>query len=166
MAIRPELPDDYESVRSVNLAAFPTSAEANLVDALRGVDSEVHALVAEIEQRVVGHILFSPVAISTCPQLRWTGLGPMAVEPGQQRSGIGSALVHAGLKACAARGMQGVVVLGHANFYPRFGFRPASEFGLRWEHGHAESFFALELEPGSHAPAAGVVTYHPAFNDV
>ncbi len=58
--------------------------------------------------------------------------------------------------------MQGVVVLGHANFYPRFGFRPASQFGIRWEHGHEESSFALELEPSCLASATGVITYHPA----
>jgi putative acetyltransferase len=111
---------------------------------------------------VVGHVAFSPVAIEGGgpPAL---GLGPLAVEPAAQREGIGSALVRAGLERCAALAKI-VVVLGHASYYPRFGFRPAAALGLRYRgEGLDASFFVLELAPAALAGVSGRVRYHEAF---
>jgi putative acetyltransferase len=95
------------------------------------------------------------------------GLAPMAVLPACQRRGIGSALVRAGLDTCAQRGVGAVVVLGHATYYPRFGFEPASRFGITTEHDAPdEAFMALELLPGLLVGRAGQIRYHPVFRTV
>lgn len=120
--------------------------------------------MAEHDGRVAGHVLFSPVTVRDGART-WDalGLGPLAVLPALQRDGIGSALVRAGLGECRALGHSVVLVLGHAGYYPRFGFRPAAAEGLRWEHGHAESFFVAELAPGALAGRRGVVRYRAEF---
>ena len=95
------------------------------------------------------------------------GLAPMAVAPARQRGGIGSALVRAGLERCREMGAAAVVVLGHPDFYPRFGFLPAARLGLSCEYDvPAEAFMAMELEPNGLRGAAGIVSYHPAFAGV
>ena len=95
------------------------------------------------------------------------GLGPMAVAPGCQRKGIGSALVRAGLIACTERGFRAVVVLGHPKYYPRFGFSESKRFGIKSEYDVLdEVFMALELVPGALSSASGIVRYHEAFGDV
>jgi putative acetyltransferase len=129
MIVRPEASADQDAIDAVHQQAFGRPAEAALVRALRREAKPCLGLVAELEARVVGHIAFSPVSIEggSPPAL---GLGPLAVEPGRQRSGIGSALVREGLHRCGA--LAKIVVLGHADYYPRFGFRPASPLGLRF----------------------------------
>jgi putative acetyltransferase len=114
---------------------------------------------------VAGHVLFSPVAVDPAAgRAGALGLAPLAVLPGRQRRGVGSALVRAGLDELRRRGAAAVVVLGHAAYYPRFGFAPASRFGLRCEFDCPdESFLALELRPGALAGGAGVVRYRPEF---
>jgi putative acetyltransferase len=164
MRIRPEAPDDVEAIRAVNLAAFESSAEASLVDALRGVANPYLSLVAEDDGAVVGHILFTPVQVPDMTTLV-VGLAPMAVLPDRQRAGIGSALVRAGLDGCRALNASAAIVLGHPEYYPRFGFVPADHFGLTSEYDvPADVFMALELQPGALASATGIVKYHPAFN--
>src|SRR5437868_12211208 len=114
VTIRPESAGDLAAIRAVHEAAFPTDTEACLVERLRTAGRACVSLVAEVEGGVVGHILFSPVAVATpagpCPGL---GLAPLAVTPAHQRGGIGAALVRAGLAACRAQGCGYVVVLGH-----------------------------------------------------
>ena len=164
MHIRPEQPPDIDAVRQVNRAAFETSTEASLVDILRENARPLISLVAEDAGALVGHIMFSPVTISSQIDAGIMGLAPMAVVPARQGHGIGSALVTAGLEECRRLGVAGVVVLGHATYYPRFGFRPASGFGLKSEYDVPdEVFMALELEPGGLQGKAGTVRYHPAF---
>ena len=95
------------------------------------------------------------------------GLAPMAVAPDRQRSGVGSALVRAGLEACRERGASAVVVLGHAEYYTRFGFAPASRFGIASEYDVPDDVFLIvELEPGRLASASGTIRYHAAFGGV
>ena len=130
MNIREERPEDAGTVRAVNLAAFETSVEANLVDALRDQARPIVSLVAEDGGAIVGHILFSPVTLVHGPNLPMMGLAPMAVVPERQRTGIGSRLVRAGLEHCRREGVAAVVVVGHASYYPRFGFVPGYRFGL------------------------------------
>ena len=134
MQIRNEKVTDETAVCLVNTSAFESSAEANLVDALRKQARPIVSLVAELEDSVVGHIMFSPVTLSGHPELQVFGLAPMAVTPEHQRTGIGSALVRAGLEQCKQLGFVAVVVLGYPEFYPRFGFSPSSRFGINSEY--------------------------------
>lgn len=165
--IRGELPKDYPAVHKINVAAFGGEAgEARLVDMLRAQASPVVSLVAEDHGAVVGHILFSPVSVPGVEMLAM-GLAPMAVAPSRQRSGIGSALVNAGLQRCKELGVVAVVVLGHPEFYPKFGFSPAARFGLRCEYdAPAEAFMAIELRAGALRAASGTVKYHAAFGQL
>ena len=167
MLIRAERGNDKAAIYEVNVSAFETSAEAELVDALREQAETFISLVAEDGDRVVGHIMFSPVSLSTDPELKVMGLAPMAVVPAHQREGIGSALVRAGLERCKEMGFSAVVVLGHPEYYPRFGFLRAARFGLRCEYeAPEEAFMAMELETGALDDKPGVVKYHAAFSNV
>ena len=168
MQIRPEQPDDITPIRQVNLSAFEGATEADLVDALRDQAHPIVSLVADDNGALVGHILFSPVTFSSHPDLRVMGLAPMAVLPDRQREGIGSALARAGITACRDLGYEAVVVLGHAEYYPRFGFVPASRFGLRSEYDVPDDvFMAMELTPGAlEGLGAGTIRYHEAFGTV
>ena len=164
MQIRLERPADVAAVHAINKAAFETSAEAVLVDSLRGQAAPIVSLVADHDGSVVGHILFSPVSLTGHGELKIMGLAPMAVVPAQQRRGIGSALVREGLEHCRALGFGAVVVLGHPGFYPRFGFTPASLFGIKSEYDVPdEAFMALEVEAGVLEGQTGTIRYHPAF---
>jgi putative acetyltransferase len=167
LLIRAEKESDISAVRSLNEAAFQRSAEADLVDALRRQARPIVSLVAERETIVVGHILFSPVSLEGGPDLKIMGLAPMAVASRHQRSGIGSALVRAGLEQCKKLGVSAVAVLGHPEYYPRFGFLPSTRFDIRSEYNVAEeAFMVVELEPGALRGRSGRIKYHPAFSQV
>ncbi len=130
MLIRAEEEKDCAAVYAVNASAFETLAEAHLVDVLRSQVRPVVSLVAEDGGEIVGHIMFSPVSLSGHPKLKIMGLAPMAVTPEHQRKGIGSALVRAGLEQCQQLGFGAVVVLGHPEYYPRFGFVLSAPLGM------------------------------------
>ncbi|MCK5879893.1 MAG: N-acetyltransferase [Holophagae bacterium] len=167
MQIQDERTDDREAVHAVNLSAFDTPSEANLVDALREQAQPVISLVAEYKGKIIGHIMFSPVSLSGHSDLKITGLAPMAVIPAFQRKGIGSALVRAGLEQCEQRGFDAVVVLGHPEYYPRFGFLPSSRFGIDSEYDVPEEvFMAMELSPGALHGKTGRIKYHQVFNEL
>jgi len=167
MRIRSEEPEDVEGIVDVNLAAFPTAAEAHLINALRHEATPFVSIVAEEDGVVLGHISFSPTTLECSDTLRIMGLGPLAVMPARQRQGIGSALVRAGLDACRQLGAGAVVVVGHPGYYPRFGFLPASRFGLKCLYDVPdEVFMAVELEPGALQHKTGTVAYHAAFDAV
>jgi putative acetyltransferase len=167
LLIRPEGSWDYLAVHEVNAKAFETPAEANLVDELRKVVHPYVSLVAEEDGEIVGHILFTPVTLSRHVDLKIMGLGPMAVAPMQQRKGIGSGLVKAGLERCKDLGFGAAVVLGHKDFYPRFGFMPSVRYGIGCEYDvPPEVFMVIELQPGYLQGASGTIQYHPAFNDL
>jgi putative acetyltransferase len=164
MQVRAERDTDYSAVYAVNAAAFETHAEADLVEALRDQARPFVSLVAQQDDSVVGHIMFSPVQLSGNPNLRIMGLAPMAVAPEYQRKGIGSALVRAGLLQCERLGFGAVVVLGHPHYYPKFGFSSAARFDIRCEYDvPEEAFMVAELQPGYLADASGIVKYHAAF---
>jgi putative acetyltransferase len=165
MVIRSERAGDVAAIRAVNRAAFDTPTEADLVDALREqAPAAILSLVADEGGAIAGHILFSPVTLSGNTEVKIMGLAPMAVRPDAQRRGIGSALVRAGLERCAQADCDAVVVLGHADYYPRFGFVPASRFAIASEYDVAdEVFMALELKPAALAGKSGTIRYHPAF---
>jgi putative acetyltransferase len=163
LLIRQEADSDRKSVFEVNERAFPMTAEAELVDALREGGFVRVSFVAEIEGRIVGHILFSDLPIitgqGTVPAL---SLAPMAVVPEYQRQGIGSELVRKGLEACKEQGHRVVVVLGWPQFYPRFGF--SAELARTLESPFSgEHFMAVELVPGSLNGVVGRVEYPSPF---
>lgn len=167
VAIRNETPGDVASVYAVNRAAFEGTEEATLVDRLRGVASPLISLVAESGDNIVGHILFSPVKVEGISHGLCFGLGPMAVLPANQDAGIGTKLVHHGLASCRALGAEAVFVLGHPDYYPRFGFCLAAPLGLRYKSERFDPFFfVLEMRPGFVADASGLVCYHAAFDSV
>lgn len=163
ITIRPEHAADQAGIRRVHERAFPTPAEADIVDALRAAGAVTLSLVAARAGAILGHILFSPVVIARAAGERAAvGLAPLAVDPDWQRRGAGGLLVRAGLESLRGAGHAAVVVLGHPDYYPRFGFERASRFGLRWEHPcRDESFMALALAPHGLDGGPGVVRYRP-----
>lgn len=161
---RPEIPSDVTAIREVTLAAFPTSEEADLVDALRADrDAWIDGLSlvgTTGDGVVVAHALLTRCRVGDGPAL---ALGPCSVRPAQQRRGAGSATIRAALDAARERWENLVVVLGHAEYYPRFGFTPASRRGIRASfEAPDEALMALALDPGRPVPS-GVIRYPPAF---
>jgi len=181
--IRRERMGDEAGIDRVNREAFGQPTEARIVDAIRRGGHAAISLVAVEDATIVGHILFTPVTVEpsepiglapehppgpasepAADRLRILGLGPMAVLPARQRRGIGSGLVAAGLDDCSAEGAQAIVVVGHPEFYPRFGFRPAVSYDLRSEFPVPDDvFMALELTPGALRGHHGCVRYLPDF---
>ena len=168
IAIRQEENRDIPSIRQVEEIALGEQNEANLVDALRSSEALLISLVAEVEDKIVGHVAFSEVSIESESD-HWTalGLGPMAVLPAHQGKGIGSKLVEAGLRACEKLGYPLVVVLGHSEYYPRFGFSPARPYGISWEGKVPDEVFMVkELGLDALSRISGTVRYRPEFNEV
>jgi len=163
--IRPETTQDREAIWNVNKAAFNGDAEANLVDELRVGGFVEISLVAEVDDQIVGHVLFSRVTINTTVgTVEAVSLAPMAVLPDHQRRGIGNKLVEAGLEACRAKGDKIVLVLGHPEFYPRFGFSAELARPLENPFGGGDAWMALEFVPSTLAGVEGRVEYPPPFD--
>lgn len=170
LEIRQQLPGDDPDVHKVNALAFEREAEAQLVEALRAAPDSIPelSLVAVLEGEIVGHILFSPIRIETVEgSIPVISLAPMAVLPDHQNQGIGSALVRWGLETCRNLGHRIVIVLGHPDFYPRFGFSAEMAKGLEGPFGDAgEAWMAIELEQGALSGVSGTVQYPAAFEGV
>jgi putative acetyltransferase len=166
--IRPEQPGDARAIADINDRAFGGADESKLVESIRRSGYPVISLVAEIDGLPAGHILFSPVTVDVPdPPVAALGLAPMAVLPDYQRQGIGSKLVEAGLNECRRRGCEVVIVLGHTDYYPRFGFRPARLLGLHTEYPDTgDAFMAIELKAGVLAGRTGLARYLPEFGAV
>ncbi|MFE3557495.1 GNAT family N-acetyltransferase [Streptomyces sp. NPDC059193] len=160
---RPETPADVAAVRAVNLAAFETPLEADLVDALRADDAWVPGLsyVAEgPDGSVAAHALLTVCRVDGARAL---ALAPVAADPALQRSGAGSSVVRAVLAAAKERGESLVLVLGHPEYYARFGFVPASHFGIRAPFEVPdEAMMALVLDDSVPVPA-GTIGYPAPF---
>ena len=166
--IRSEQPADLTAIHHIVAEAFQqafgSTAEATLVDQLRANGKAVISLVAVENDQIVGYILFSEVTIGDAAII---GLAPLAVLPNHQKQGIGAQLTLAGIEACRNAGYTAMVVLGHPEYYVRFGFVPASQFGIKSEYNvRDEVFRALELQPGALANCAGVAKYQPEFNEL
>jgi putative acetyltransferase len=168
ISIREEEAGDEAAIRRVNELAFEGPAEADLVDALRTRGATTLSLVALSDGIVAGHILFTPVDIvpaSGGRTHRAVALGPMAVLPDRQRTGIGTLLVHRGIDMLRHERNDLVVVLGHPEYYPRFGFVPASARGIRCPYAAPdEAFMVLELRPGAGRGKEGTVRYQTEFD--
>jgi putative acetyltransferase len=160
MEIRTERKDDNYAVREIVVAEFDTGTEADFVDKVRSERTAVVSLVAEDSGHVVGHVLLTPVPLDEKPSAKLTGLVSLAVVPERQGEGIGSALLRAGLDRCRELGFDGVVALGHADYYKRFGFSPAAGFGLHFSYRVPEdAFLALELKPHALEGKGGTVNH-------
>ncbi|MFI6289034.1 GNAT family N-acetyltransferase [Streptomyces sp. NPDC051018] len=161
---RPETADDMPVVRDILLAAFPTDAEADIVDALRAdpkawIDG-LSMVAAAPDSTPVGYALLTRCHVDGEPAL---ALAPCAVLPSVQRTGAGSAAIRAALAAAGAMGENLVLVLGHADYYPRFGFTPASRFGIRAPFEVPdEVMMAMALDDTRPVPA-GTIQYPVAF---
>ena len=163
LLIRPETLTDHPAIREVNRAAFGGDDEARLVDALRAEGFARLSLVAEADGRVVGHILFSELTIATADGIvEAVALAPLAVTPSRQRRGIGSTLVEEGMRACREAGRRIVIVLGHPEFYPRFGFSASRAERLASPYS-GPAFMAAELVSGALEGVEGEVVHAPPF---
>jgi putative acetyltransferase len=161
------MPWDIWDIYDINLRAFGRADEARLVDRLREEADPFISLVAEDGDRaIVGHILFTPVIVGEST-VRAAGLGPMAVLPERQRMGTGSEMIKTGLETCAREGIEAVFVIGHPEYYLKFGFRHASGKGIYWKNdNYAPYFFVIELAPGALDGVTGEARYLPAFDEV
>ena len=168
MNIRKEQPEDIAVIRGLNIEAFGRPQEANLIEMLRTNGGILLSLVAANEDQIVGHILYSPVtAGSGEKKIAGAGLGPMAVLPEYQRRGIGAKLIEFGTTRLKQSGCPFIVVLGHAEYYPRFGFRPASEYGLKCEWNVPDSaFMAVVLDESKIRGLSGFTKYREEFSSV
>ena len=159
MTIRFEGADDREQIRAVNESAFGRADEADLIDNLRAEGAVLLSLVAEVDDCIVGHILFSRMSIESIDAV---ALAPMAVLPEYQGRQIGSELLRRGLDELRDRGERIVIVLGHEHYYPRFGF--STELARRLSSPFPpEAYMALELQSGGLDGVAGRVKYARAF---
>jgi len=165
ITIREEQPQDIKAIRKVNIRAFGQNQEADVVDKLRQNRNDLMSLVAVIQNQIVGHILFSPATIESEDRtIRGIGLAPMAVLPEYQRQGIGSELIRTGTARLKSKGCPFVIVVGHAEYYPRFGFEPASHYGIRSEWDVPDdAFMILVLNESEMQGSAGVARYRPEF---
>lgn len=162
IVIRSETDADVSAITEVTVAAFKTleisnNSEQFIIEALRTAKALTVSLVAEMDRRVIGHIAFSPVTISGGTP-NWYGLGPVSVLPEHQRKGIGKALIEDGLSRLQDMNAQGCCLVGHPDYYTKFGFRNMS--GLVHEGVPQEVFFVLSFD--GHTPQ-GTVAFHEGF---
>jgi putative acetyltransferase len=163
--IREERPDDVAAIRDLNRRAFGQDQESNIVDALRSNGATVLSLLATLNSRVVGHIMYSSLSIGG--EITGAALGPMAVLPEYQRQSIGSKLVEAGNLKLKDAGYPFIIVVGHANYYSRFGFRPASAYGIRCEWEVPDDvFMLLVLDDAKMQGVSGLAKYRHEFSSV
>ncbi|NTW37731.1 MAG: N-acetyltransferase [Syntrophobacteraceae bacterium] len=168
IVIRDEQTCDCAQVRLLNELAFGRPEEADIVDRLRVRCKDLLSLVALVEDRVVGHVLFSPTAVESHEgRIRGMGLAPIAVLPEYQGQRIGSRLVDAGLEILRVRSCPFVIVLGHADYYPRFGFIPASRLGIRsqWKGIPDEAFMVCILDQSISGKVSGIARYRDEFDE-
>ncbi len=165
MQIRPFTAGDADSVSAVHRRAFGgRTDESRIVQRLHDADKAVVSLVAVENDRIVGHVLFSPTSVENRGEnLKLAGLAPVGVLPENQNEGVGSLLIQYGLPECRDAGIDAVVVLGDPGYYSRFGFERASEYGLGNEYGADEGFMVKPLTEGALDDADGIVTYQPEF---
>lgn len=164
LTIRHETASDQEAVFHVERDAFGKEDEAQLVDALRVGGKVLLSLVAELDSEVVGHVLFSPLTVES-ERVRHTAvaLGPIAVVSAHQGEGIGGRLIETGLDDLRGMGHGAVFLLGHATYYPRFGFWPAHEFDVHYGNDR-DSFMALELVAGALEDVSGQAVFAEEFD--
>ncbi len=174
LRVRPERAGEEAAIRETVRAAFAATeevdgtVEADTVDALRREPEFDPSLsfVAELDGRIIGHLVFTPCRVrSEEGETAALALAPLSVLRGYEHTFAGTRLMRHGLAACREAGHGIVIVLGHAKYYRRFGFRPASQFGIEppWAV-HDDYFQALALRPGALDGVHGVVEYLPPLD--
>lgn len=159
----PESEGDRAAIRAVHAAAFGRSDEADLVDKLRADGHAILSLIVEFDRSIVAHITFSRMWIKTSTELvSAVSLAPVAVVPEHQRRGIGGLLIQHSLHLLRVRGERIVIVLGHPEYYSRFGFSATKASSLTSPF-PPEAFMAMELTSGALDGIQGQVIYPPAF---
>ena len=160
MIIQPENSSHYAAIRQLHLDAFPSAAEANVVEQLRRDGAASIALVAIQDDRVVGHAMLSKM----CAPFRALGLAPVSVATDKRRRGIAAALIEVGIKQAKADGCEGIFVLGDPDYYRRFGF--SADAATAFEAAYAgPHLMLLVLDPGA-ASSPGRIDYAPAFSSL
>ncbi len=164
--IRTEEPKDQNAVRRINDAAFENGPESAMVDKLRTSCDKYLSFVTVDQDIVAGHILFTPAVLDN-GGLVGMGLAPMAVLPSRQQQGLGSSLVQHGLNYLRQSGCPFVIVLGHPEYYPRFGFRLASHYGLRsqWEGVPDEAFMVVVFDQDALPEDGCIARYRSEFDE-
>ena len=161
--VSPESEKDYEDITRCNHLAFKQKGEGTLVEAIRKNPKFIPelSLIAEVDAKIIGHILFFPVIIqSDSNNFTSLSLAPMSVLPKYQNRGIGTELVKSGLEKAGELGFESVIVLGHEKYYPRFGFKPASNWNIKSPFPVPdEAFMAIELIPNALTEVNGTVIY-------
>jgi len=163
--VRPEEPSDIAAVHEVGALAFGRPNEADLVDALRANGKSTISLVAvdDAGRRIVGHIMFSAMVVEP-PVIRALALGPVAVHPDVQNKGIGGDLIRAGVAEVRRLGWDAIFLLGHVDYYPRFGFHHAAGMNLTAEPGvNMAHFFFMEMWEGAVGSVPLSVKFAPEF---
>ncbi len=168
MIIRRETKEDISDIQALNELAFGQSLEASIVNKLRSNCSSLLSLVASENEKIVGHILFSPAEIEGLHgTTKGMGLAPIAVLPAMQRQGIGTQLINRGIEELKKLQCAFIIVLGHPEYYPRFGFERASMYGIecQWEDVPDEAFMILWLDKSKIGRISGTAKYREEFNE-
>ena len=165
LAIRAPKAEERGAILSVLRDAFGQEDEARMVETLWRAGAADPELIAVENGEIIGYCAFSPATADPPLKGRLLGLAPVGVKTAHQNRGVGAALVEQGLKDCRTRGASLVVVLGHADYYPRFGFAPASQKNVAWADGDAGDAFQLIDIAGVADGAPCRISYHPAFSE-
>lgn len=175
ITIRKEIPKDHNWVIELTAKAFETMPfsegdEDKLVARLRNAPGFIPelSLIAELDGLIVGHILFTPLVIDNGQQqFESLVLGPVSVLPEFQKQGIGGKLIRAGHQKAVELGFRSVILIGHPEYYPRFGYKPASTWGIKthYELPSDDVFMAIELTEGALKNVSGMVIFPPEFGE-
>ena len=166
--IRQEKFEDAPAIRAVNEQAFGQPQEADIVDKIRANCPNLLSLVAVLNRKIVGYILFSPAVIEDDQGIvEGMGLAPMAVLPKYQHQGIGSELVRQGIYILNEQSCPFIIVVGHPDYYPRFGFEPASIYGIKcqWKGVPDNAFMVMFLDNSLKQRRLGIAKYRDEFNE-
>ncbi len=167
--IRKEEEKDHKNIYEVNKLAFEQENESKLIEKIRVGSNFIPdlSLVADINNRIVGHILFSKIKIIGNSIFETLALAPMAVLPEFQKRGIGSNLINRGMEKAMELGFDSIIVLGHKDYYPKFGFKRASKWNIKCcFEVPDEVFMAVELIDGALEGKDGTIKYPDEFMDV
>ncbi len=168
--LRHETINDYKEIKNINDLAFEQADEGLLIEKLRLNPDFINKLsiVAEFNDKIVGHILFFPIKIQNDSKKHESlALAPMSVLPGFQNKGIGGQLITKGLEIAKELGFKSVIVLGHKDYYPKFGFLPASRWRIKAPFDVPdEVFMAIALVSDGLKNVSGIVEYPKEFEEV